>query len=123
MYSIFERSGWWRLVAVHGCTVLPLWLLTGCASYHARPLSDHLPAMAKVEQEMAAALRHNHPASAQPVNLHTPLSGEDLGEIAVLLNPDLRAMRAQIGVAQAQVFAAGLLPDPQLSLSADLPSN
>lgn len=123
MYSIFERSGWWRLVAVHGRIVLPLWLLTGCASYHAQPLNNHLAAPAKVEQEMAVALRHDHPASAQPVNLHAPLSGEDLGEIAVLLNPSLRAMRAQIGVAQAQVFAAGLLPDPQLSLSGDLPSN
>ncbi|WP_176712658.1 TolC family protein [Acidithiobacillus ferrivorans] len=123
MYSIFERSGWWRLVAVHGRIVLPLWLLMGCASYHAQPLRDHLPAMAKVAQAMAAALRHDHPASAHPVNLHAPLSGKDLGEIAVLLNPDLRAMRAQIGVAKAQVFAAGLLPDPQLALSADLPSN
>ncbi|MHB1581637.1 MAG: TolC family protein, partial [Acidithiobacillus sp.] len=99
-----------------------LLLLAGCASYHAEPLQTRLAATAKVEREMAAALRHDHPASAQPVNLHAPLSGEDLGEIAVLLNPDLRAMRAQIGVAQAQVFAAGLLPDPQLSLSADLPS-
>ena len=123
MYSIFERSGWWRLVVFHGRIAFLLLPLTGCASYHAQPLRDHLPAMAKVEREMAAALRHDHPASAQPVNLHAPLSGEDLGEVAVLLNPDLRAMRAQIGVAQAQVFAAGLLPDPQLSLSADLPSN
>ena len=123
MYSIFERSGWWRLAAYHGrIAFLPL-LLTGCASYHAQPLRDHLPAMAKVERQMAVALRHDHPASAQPVNLRAPLSGEDLGEIAVLLNPGLRAMRAQIGVAQAQVFAAGLLPDPQLALSADLPSN
>ncbi len=123
MYSIFERSGWWRLAVFHGRIAFLLLPLTGCAGYHAQPLRDHLPAMAKVEREMAAALRHDHPASAQPVNLHAPLSGEDLGEVAVLLNPDLRAMRAQIGVAQAQVFAAGLLPDPQLSLSADLPSN
>ena len=123
MYSIFERSGWWRLAAYHGrIALLPL-LLTGCAVYHPQPLRDHLPAMAKVERQMAVALRHDHPASAQPVNLHAPLSGEDLGEIAVLLNPSLRAMRAQIGVARAQVFAAGLLPDPQLALSADLPSN
>ena len=123
MYSIFERSGWWRLAVFHGRIAFLLLPLTGCAGYHAQPLRDHLPAMAKVEREMAAALRHDNPASAQPVNLHAPLSGEDLGEVAVLLNPDLRAMRAQIGVAQAQVFAAGLLPDPQLSLSADLPSN
>ncbi|MGH6837796.1 MAG: TolC family protein [Methylocella sp.] len=35
--------------------------------------------------------------------------------IAVANNPDLRATRRKIGVAQAQVFAAGILPNPQFS--------
>ena len=35
--------------------------------------------------------------------------------IAVVNNPDLKAMRDQVGVAKAQAFAAGLLPDPQFS--------
>jgi outer membrane protein TolC len=41
--------------------------------------------------------------------------------LAVTNNPQLRAQRAAAGVAQAEVFAAGLLPDPQLSSSADYP--
>ncbi|BBF63950.1 TolC family protein [Acidithiobacillus ferridurans] len=97
-------------------------LPAGCASYQAAPLPGHLSSVQDVHREMAAALARMHP-HAQPINLHGPFSGEDLGAIAVLLNPQLRAMRANLGVAQAQVFAAGLLPDPQLSLSADLPTN
>jgi len=112
-----------RLLCLPAGLVLPLCLLAGCASYHPLPLRDHLPAMAKVQKEMAAVLRQEDPVGARPVDLQAPLSGADLGVIAVLLNPNLRALRAEIGVAQAQVFAAGLLPDPQLSLSADLPSN
>jgi outer membrane protein TolC len=40
---------------------------------------------------------------------------DDIATIAVLHNPDLKAARAKVGVARAQAFAAGLLPDPQLS--------
>ena len=38
--------------------------------------------------------------------------------IAVVNNPDLKAMRGQLGVAEAQAFAAGLLPNPQFSFAA-----
>ena len=37
--------------------------------------------------------------------------------IAVVNNPDLKAMRREVGVAEAQAFAAGLLPNPQLSVA------
>ena len=37
--------------------------------------------------------------------------------IAVVNNPDLKAMRGQVGVAEAQAFAAGLLPNPQFSFA------
>ena len=37
----------------------------------------------------------------------------------MLANPDLRSLRTQQQLADAQVFAAGLLPDPQLSLGFD----
>lgn len=55
------------------------------------------------------------------IDLAAPLGADDLARIAVLTNPELQAMRAREQVASAQVFAAGLLPDPGFSLSADLP--
>jgi outer membrane protein TolC len=48
-----------------------------------------------------------------------PLTGAEIAAIAVLANPDLRALRTQQRVADAQVFASGLLPDPQLSAGFD----
>ncbi len=43
--------------------------------------------------------------------------------LAVANNPGLRLARADVGIAQAQAFNAHLLPDPQLSLSADYPQH
>ncbi len=42
---------------------------------------------------------------------------------AVRRSPELAVMRAQLGVGAAQAFASGLLPDPQLQLSIDHPTN
>lgn len=55
------------------------------------------------------------------VDLSQPLSDMDIALLAVVGNRDLRAMRARQGVADAQVFSAGLLPDLQISASLDRP--
>ena len=96
-------------------TLFLLLALAGCASYHPLPLATQVPIPSSTHQTVAAA--------GQGIDFQQPLTGTEVAQIAVLLNPNLRALRAERGVAQAQVFAAGLLPDPQLSLSADLPSN
>ncbi|MYM96430.1 TolC family protein [Duganella vulcania] len=52
-----------------------------------------------------------------------PDDGLDIVEVAmfaVVNNPDLRLVRDDAAIAHAQSFSAGLLPDPQLSLSGDL---
>lgn len=57
------------------------------------------------------------------IDLLSPLKTGTLADMAVLNNPDLVAMRTEAGLADAQVFAAGLLPDPAISLGADFPLN
>ncbi len=55
-----------------------------------------------------------------------PADGLDIDEVAMLAvanNPQLKLARDRLGVARAQAFAAGLLPDPQLALTRDVPSN
>jgi hypothetical protein len=42
---------------------------------------------------------------------------DEVAMIAVVNNPDLKATRDQVGVAEAQAFAAGLLPNPQFSFA------
>jgi len=49
------------------------------------------------------------------------LDPTDVAILAVLNSPELAAKRAAAKVAGAQAFAAGLLPDPQVALSADFP--
>lgn len=43
--------------------------------------------------------------------------------LAVANNPQLRLARDEAGIAHAQAFAAGLLPDPQLAMALDVPTN
>lgn len=62
-------------------------------------------------------------AEEQAIDIAEPLSPESLAVIAVFTNPDLKALRASEGVANAQVFAAGQYPDPSFSLGAERPLN
>lgn len=110
--------------------ILPLVaLLTGsCAAYAPSPLERGRLDAGLAAPEQAAlsqdAGRLRHPRIA-PITLDfsKPLTGDELAVIAVLVNPDLKAMRAKEGVAQAQVFDAGLLPDPQLAVGLDRPTS
>jgi outer membrane protein, heavy metal efflux system len=100
------------------------WLLPSCAIYHRAPLASRdvenvlaSPDRAVLERQ---ASQLSHPYIA-PVTLDfsRPLTADEIAVIAVIANPDLRALRARQGVADAQVFAAGLLPDPQISFGVD----
>ena len=91
-------------------------LLAGCASYHARPLPDQAGAR-RVADLAAPAAPHWLPA-----HRFDPADGLDVTEVATLAvanSPDLRTQRDALGVARAQAFAAGLLPDPQLDAGID----
>jgi outer membrane protein, heavy metal efflux system len=96
----------------------------GCVTYRPQPLaSDDVEAvLASPNRDVLtrAASQLSHPRLA-PITLDfsRPLSADEVAVIAVLANPDLRALRTQQQVADAQSFKAGLLPDPQLSLGFD----
>jgi len=77
----------------------------GCSSYLPLPLEKHPQGKADVEQ-----LRHDAPVPAV-------LGIEDVAVLALQNNPELLAARAQHGVAQAQLLAAGILPNPSLGAS------
>jgi outer membrane protein TolC len=84
--------------------------LAGCAGYSALPLTER-PALAP----SVAMLDRTRPGGLPPIAADRPLSLAEVGLLAAQNSPDLRAIRAQRGVAQAQVVQAGLLPDPVLS--------
>ena len=97
-------------------------LVAGCVSYHPRPLPPGTdlkgnPAELKVD---VAQLRLG-PLQTIGIDARAGFSPLDAAVLAALNNPDLQAKRAGLGVSAAQVFAAGLLPDPQISTGVDQP--
>ena len=92
--------------------------LGGCASYSPRPLAAHADSATALAQLRVNV--HDIPLprlAAQPLDLDRPLPMPAVAALAVLNNPQLRLARDRLGIAQAQAFAAGLLPDPRLSAS------
>ncbi|MGH8744697.1 MAG: TolC family protein [Burkholderiales bacterium] len=102
---------------------LPM-ILIGCATYQPKPL-DRRPNMPN-EVEHLTINTAQMPLPELVSHRFDPSDGLDIDEIAMLAvanNPQLRVARDELGIAQAQAFAAGLLPDPQLSLTSDFPTN
>ena len=98
-------------------------LMAGCASYAPAPLHGDAEAVLNGPDLSPAAVdaaRLNHPRlKPVTIDLSQPLTPDALGLIAVIANPDLKAARAKAKVSEAQVFAAGLLPDPVITLGYD----
>lgn len=96
--------------------------VTSCAHYRPQPLDSNLSSVAVPS---STVLSLNSQAITRPflkpatIDLAQPLDLNAVATLAVLLNPDLTAQRLRAGVADAQSFAAGLLPDPTFSFGAD----
>jgi outer membrane protein TolC len=56
------------------------------------------------------------------IDLNNGLSIDEATTIAVIANPELRALRADRGIAAAQVLDAGVLPNPELDVGVDVPT-
>jgi hypothetical protein len=87
------------------CFLLPL---SACMRYYSQELSKEITL-----------------ADLVPGECQTPLELDihDVSQMAVLNNPSLILARDDIGIADAQVLSAGLIPDPQLVVTQDFPQN
>lgn len=99
--------------------IIPVVLLaSGCAHYAPVPLTSNPSVLAApvagVLQVQAGSVTRPWLEPA-PVDLSAPLTLHGVSALAVVNNPDLAALRARAGIADAQAFAAGLLPDPSFS--------
>ena len=100
-------------------------VLGGCTAYRAQPLSHEAveatlapPDGQQLRQRCSAFHHPRLPALAiDPDGDQDP---DQLALIAVLVNPGLRALRDGRAAAQAALVQAGILPNPQVSLGADL---
>ncbi|HVC61304.1 MAG TPA: TolC family protein [Acetobacteraceae bacterium] len=91
----------WRRAAAAACVA---GALSGCASYRPLPLDTRAPLRHRVSDLQ-------HPGLA----LRLPLTVPAVALLAVENDPDLRAARAERGVAQAEVVQAGILPNPSVT--------
>ncbi|MBU6490234.1 MAG: TolC family protein [Burkholderiales bacterium] len=97
--------------------------LSGCASYRPLPLAEHPNATHQIASMQIDTTDMPLPElRAHPFDPSDGLDMTEVAMIAVANNPDLKLARDDLGIAQAQAFSAGLLPDPQLSISSDFPA-
>lgn len=107
-----------RFVAIHrgifGAAITCI-MLGGCATYAPLPL----PATSDLQGSVRALTVQSGDLPLRETGGHRfnlrRLDIDDVASIAVVHNPALRALRLKVGVAEAQAFQAGLLPNPQLS--------
>src|SRR5580704_11564415 len=91
-------------------------LLASCASYAPEPLAGAPDLRSGVSGLVAPSDRFPLPERrTHRYGLNRPLGIDEIDLIAAVNNPDLKAARSRIGVAHAQAFAAGILPNPQAS--------
>ena len=98
--------------------------LAGCAGYAPKPLPAHvtLPDSVSALSVDPAQLPFRK-LSAQAFDPADGLNMDEVAMLAVANNPALRQARDRLDIVRAQSFAAGLLPDPQLGVTSDHPTN
>lgn len=95
--------------------------LASCATYQPQTIPnqfsmvDQVPHLIVDQKNLHISALRSH-----PIDLSKGLDRDAVAILAVLNNPDLKLARDDAGIAYAQAFSAGLLPDPQLSLTGDL---
>lgn len=96
--------------------------LAGCTAYRPAPLAAG-PTFPSLPAGPTLAVSQAGPQDrwTAPFDPSDGLNGDEIAVLAVAQNPALRSARAAARVTQAQSFAAGLLPDPQLNLTRDFP--
>jgi outer membrane protein TolC len=93
-------------------------VLTACQAYEPAPLNNRPELLSETASLKISPSDLPLPElGSHPFDPTRPLDMDEIAMIAVVNNPDLKAMRGLVGVAEAQAFAAGLLPNPQLSFA------
>ncbi|SIT47860.1 Outer membrane efflux protein [Paraburkholderia piptadeniae] len=109
------------LAAIAGAYVLTL---SGCTWYHREPLSPYTTSTSAEQLERIQIDPSRMPLPELAAHRFDPSDGLDIEEVAMLAvanNPALKLARDDLHIACAQAYSAGLLPDPQLSISSDYP--
>ena len=102
--------------------VISIGLLSGCATYTPLPLPEKTDLASGLTPQIMSKISDVQNLPKHVVKLGYGLDMTETATLAVLRNPDLKVERSKRDVAAAEAFAAGLLPDPQLSANLDHPT-
>ncbi|WP_240669157.1 TolC family protein [Dyella sp. M7H15-1] len=91
--------------------------LAGCATYAPLPVGERQGAKDVSQLSVDTSTMPLPALRAHQFDLSHGTDVTDVAILAVANSPDLKVMRDQLGVARAQAFQAGLLPDPQISIN------
>lgn len=100
-------------------TLVTALFLVSCATYSPKPLTD-----SEVNKALGMPIQSisQNQLKPVPIDFSKPLTIQQIALITVITNPDLKALRAKNDIASAQVFDAGLLPDPQIMPAYEIPT-
>ncbi|MEO7065925.1 MAG: TolC family protein [Rhodanobacter sp.] len=96
-------------------------MLASCATYAPLPLGSGQGAASVAQLEAPTTAMLSPLLSTHRFDPADGLDATEVAMLAVVNSPELKLKHDALGIARAQSFAAGLLPDPQLALSADFP--
>lgn len=109
------------------CSVITLiaLLLVGCADFQPKPIFERdvlreLRAIRLEAIQPETGIKHSHlpiPSESRGFDVTNGLSSDEAVAAALALNRDLRAFRKERDVAEGELIAAGLLPNPELQLT------
>lgn len=100
-----------KQVAIPAQAVWMLAALTGCATYSPAPIE----ALSVLDGLEAVEWTAGTPSDSTG---HIAVGPRELAAFAVSTNPQLAAVRAEVGIRRALLVEAGLLPDPELGWDA-----
>jgi outer membrane protein TolC len=108
----------------HGLLLFMLGSVAGCVSYQPKPLNTQSTLLDDIAHITIDRSQMPLPElAAHEFNPEGGLDMTDIAMLAVINNPDLKVARADARISQAQAFAAGLLPDPQINFTPGFPLN
>ncbi|MGH2625295.1 MAG: TolC family protein, partial [Anaerolineales bacterium] len=106
-----------------GAMACGLILVAGCQGFQPRPILEQelLRDLQTIQLEtLRSPAPADHPNAAAPPPAFDPtdgLSSDEAVAVALFLNPALRTFRRERGVAEGELIAAGLLPNPEFQLT------
>ncbi len=117
--QIFILSSLVLFLSISGCSFYPSIMPQESGDIND---SDLLKGPANEELFIKANKIHHPLLKPLSINFSDGISPDEAAVIAVIANPLLKSERDRKKIARAQVIQAGLLPNPQLSLSLEFPT-